>query len=273
DEAQACAARTPAAYHLEIEASSVVAHRKRKPLARHGEPHPYGAGVGVPQHVVDRLLSNAEARRLGFGLYILRRLGGVEMRGEARDARLPIEMRAQRGGEPEIVELRRPQAERKLPHPLQGVLDGVHALGDSRPERGLGGSLQRLDLDFQRGQRLADIVVKIARQASALLFLDFEQASRQGAQPLMRVLELAVDPLQCLLRLQALRDVVDDDETGPAAAPADEMAHAVDVDRLAVLAHMAKNAAIDRATGLVAQEIAPLVRPPQVSSAHLEKFL
>ena len=35
------------------------------------------------------------------------------MRGDAGDAGLPVKVRAQRGGQAEIVELRRPQAERE----------------------------------------------------------------------------------------------------------------------------------------------------------------
>src|SRR5437868_13064307 len=89
----------------------------------------------------------------------------------------------------------------------------------------------------------------------------------------MRMLELAVHALERLLRAYPLRDVVDHDEPGPPAAPADEVTDAVDLDRLAVLARMAEDAAINRIAGLVAQEIAPLVGPVQIRRLHAEEFL
>src|SRR4051794_7580014 len=115
--------------------------------------------------------------------------------------------------------------------------------------------------------------MQVSCEPASLLFLNFEQAPRQGAQPLVRMLELPVHPLERLLRFQALRDVVDDDEACPATAPTDQMSHAVDIDRLAVLARVAKNAAVHGTAGLVPQEIAPLIRAPQVSRAHVEEFL
>ena len=82
------------------------------------------------------------------------------------------------------------------------------------------GARERLQLDLQRGERLADVVVQVARQAPALLFLHFEQAARQRAQPLVRKLELAVQALERLLRAQALGDVVDVHQARGAPAPA-----------------------------------------------------
>src|SRR6266480_1217895 len=68
-------------------------------------------------------------------------------------------------------------AERKLAHALERMADGLDAFLDARA---------RLQLDLQRGQRLADVVVQIARQAPALLLLHLEQPARQGAQALLR---------------------------------------------------------------------------------------
>src|SRR5690349_23253301 len=89
----------------------------------------------------------------------------------------------------------------------------------------------------------------------------------------MRVLELPIDALERLLRAHPLGNVVDHHEARAPPAPADQVAHAVDVDRLAVLACMAEDTAINRAAGLVAQEIAALVGPAKIEGAHGEEFL
>src|SRR2546422_10414944 len=76
----------------------------------------------------------------------------------------------------EVVELRRAQAERKLAHALERMADGLDAFLDARA---------RFQLDLQRSQRLADVVVQITRQAPALLLLHPAQPARQGAQALL----------------------------------------------------------------------------------------
>src|SRR3989454_12842319 len=86
-------------------------------------------------------------------------------------------MRAQRRPQAEVVQLRRAQAERELAHALERMADGLDAFLDARA---------RLQLDLQRGQRLADVVVQVARQAPALLLLHLEQPARQGAQARLR---------------------------------------------------------------------------------------
>src|SRR6266513_2627066 len=90
------------------------------------------------------------------------------------------------------------------------MADGLDAFLDARA---------RLQLDLQRGQRLADVVVQIARQAPALLLLHLEQPARQGAQALLR-------EFQGMLRAQPLGDVVDEDQARGAAAPAHQVADA-----------------------------------------------
>src|SRR5690348_17742030 len=110
------------------------------------------------------------------------------MRLEAADARLPVEMRAQRRDQAEVVELQRPQAERELAHALERVARGVDALADLPRQRRAAGAHRGLELDLERGQRLPDVVVQVAREPPALFFLDLEEAAREGAQPLLRKL-------------------------------------------------------------------------------------
>ena len=177
------------------------------------------------------------------------------MRLQAGDARLAVGVRAQRRGQPEVVELRRAQAERELAHALERVLHGIDDLVDARAQRrARRPGARATQLDLQRGERLTDVVVQIAREPLALLLLHLEQAPRQRAQALVRHLELAVQPLERLLRAQALGDVVDLHQARGAAAPGDEVADAVDVDRLAGLLGVAERAVVHRAA--VSQEFA-----------------
>ena len=199
----------------------------------------------MAQHVVDRFLRHAEAGGLGVGRELLRRVLGFEVRVQAGDARLAVEVRAQRRGKAEVVELRRAQAERELAHALERVLHGVDDLVDARARGELvARARDRFQLDLQRGERLTDVVVQVARQALALLLLHFEQAARQRAQPLVRNLELAVQALERLLGAQALGDVVDLHQPRGPPAPGDQVADAVDVDRLAGLLHVAEHAVV-----------------------------
>ena len=256
-----------------VEAAAVVAHLQAQAAVRGRDAEPEIAGARMAQHVVDRFLRHAEARGLGVGLDILRRLGGVEMRCQAGNASLAVEVRAQRGGEAQVIELRRAQAEGKLAHPLERVLHGLDALGNSHAQRRIARALQRFELDFQRREHLADVVVQIARQAPALFFLHFQQPPGQRPQPLVGKLKLVIHPLERLLRAQPLGDVVDHDQPGAPPAPVHQVPDAVDVERLAILPRVAKNPAVHRAAGLVAQKIAPLVRAAQVRGTHAEELL
>ena len=65
------------------------------------------------------------------GRELRRRLAGVEVRREAAEARLPVEVRAQRRHQAEVVELQRPQVERELAHALERVARRLDAFLDA----------------------------------------------------------------------------------------------------------------------------------------------
>src|SRR2546425_1006841 len=239
--------------------TSCIAPRELEPRAAGEQAQPQIARAGVPHHVVDRFLRDAKAGRLDVRRDFARRLGGFEVRRETGERRLAVEMRAQRRPQAEVVELRRAQAERKLAHALERMADGLDAFLDARA---------RLQLDLQHRQRLADVVVPIARQAPALLLLHLEQPARQGAQALLR-------EFQGMLRAQALGDVVDEDQARGAAAPAHQVADAFDIDWLAPPLHTAEPSAVHR-PGFAAQELAErlaILGAADVLHRHREKFL
>src|SRR5205814_8919806 len=114
---------------------------------------------------------------------------------------------------------------------------GLDAVVDAIAQRAPGitarfAARHRLQLDLEGGQRLADIVVQVAREAAALFFLHLEQAARQRAQALVRPLELAVQPLERELGALALGDVADEDQARWPAAPAHQVAVAIDPDHV-----------------------------------------
>ena len=92
--------------------------------------------------------------------------------------RLPLQRRLQA----QIVQQRRPQQHRNVAHRLDrllgqqaGFLQTGFRGGGLRPQREKGAR----DRQAQRGQRLADLVVQLARKAGAFVFLDLEQPGRQ----------------------------------------------------------------------------------------------
>ena len=89
----------------------------------------------VPQDIIDCFLRHAKTGRFGIRFELVRRIAGIKMRRQAGDAGLAVEMRAQRRGEPEIIELRRPQAERELPHALERVLHRLDAFAHASAQR------------------------------------------------------------------------------------------------------------------------------------------
>ena len=155
------------------------------------------------------------------------------------------------------------------------MLHGIDAFLDTRARRKLArtAARQRLELDFERRERLPHVVVQVAREAAALLFLHLEQAPRQRAQALVRELELAIQALERLLRAQALGDVVDLHQARRTAAPRDQVSHALDVDHLAGLLCVPEHA-MQHLTAFAAQEIAKrnLLATADLGSRHGEKF-
>src|SRR4029078_4311504 len=89
----------------EIEPPAVVSKGKREPVDRFVEPHPKIVRACMPQHVRDGFLCDAKAGCLGVRGDVVTGILGIEMRRETRYAALTVEVRAQRRGEAEIVEL------------------------------------------------------------------------------------------------------------------------------------------------------------------------
>src|SRR4051812_12874962 len=107
-------------------------------------------------------------------------------------------MRAQRCDEAEVIELQGAQAQRELTHALQGMSHRADALRYGSGRAGLLTPRKGLQLYFQRGQRLANVVVELARESPALVLLHLEKPTRQRAQPVLRSLER---PLGCQMAL------------------------------------------------------------------------
>ena len=122
----------------------------------------------------------------------------VEPRGDAQAAvlgQLGAE-RDERGAQAEVVERLRAQP----PHELADLLDGRARRRLERAQRRaqLVGrrALERLELEHDAGQRLADLVVQLARHPPALLLLGVERAPRAVAP-------LALEPVEHVVERHA----------------------------------------------------------------------
>ena len=149
------------------------------------------ARVRVLDDVRQRLLDDAVERGLD--------LGGKPLVAEARleanvDARLLAERLREpleRGDEAEVVEHLRTKLDREPPHVLQRRDD---ELADARRPRSrassrLDASLERLQAEEDRGQRLAGLVVQLTREAAALELLRVDDAAERVARDALREID------------------------------------------------------------------------------------
>ena len=110
---------------------------------------------------------------------------------DARQRRLPLQIKAQRGTEPDLVEQRRPQVDGDLPDPRDQLIDERQRLRRRLVRRGDRRSAVELQPQLERGQRLAELVVQLVREEAALLFLGRLQAAVKQAEALVGDAQLA----------------------------------------------------------------------------------
>ena len=148
-------------------------------------------GAGVLDDVRQRLLDDAVERRLDLGrqpLVAELRLE-VDLRGRVCSRNVSAEPLDGRH-EPEVVERRRAQLDREPADVLQRRDDELahRRRAPSRASVGLGRLLERLQPEQDRRQRLARLVVELAREPRALELLRLDDApDRVAADPLGEV--------------------------------------------------------------------------------------
>src|SRR5262249_25672347 len=152
------------------------------PAGAAGHEHADASRLGVLDDVRQRLLDNAKE-------------GGLDLAGQPLDLRRRFQLDADSGRllerlgetlerrhEAEVLEHLRPKLEREPTHVLERRDDALAQLGRSLPCRLAAlGLLDRLQTEKDRRQRLARLVVELAREAAALELLGLDDAAEDIA--------------------------------------------------------------------------------------------
>ena len=93
---------------------------------------------------------------------------------QADPLRLAVDVPAEGRHQPEVVEHQRPEVERQVADLPDRTVDDPDALVEVQRGLAAAGPLGRLEADPDRRQRLADLVVELARQVPPLLLLDLD---------------------------------------------------------------------------------------------------
>lgn len=133
--------------------------------------------------VGERLLQQPEAHDRAALLGLEFAQSAIELERQPGARAFALGVPAQRGLQPHVVELRRAQVERQAAHLRERLLGGVDGRGQARYRRaGVQMRGHRLQVELDRGQRLADLVVQLVGHRAALGLLGVEHAQRHLAQ-------------------------------------------------------------------------------------------
>ena len=136
--------------------------------------------AGVPDHVGERFLHDT----IGRGLDVWRETplsdaSMLEVDANAACAEEPVEMPVKRGNEAQVVKHRRTQVEGHLAHEHDEVVDATAGFLEDAGGNVGGRAGAAIEVELQRGQFLANVVVQLARKVAALGFLDGDEAARK----------------------------------------------------------------------------------------------
>src|ERR1035437_1234114 len=135
---------------------------------------------GVARHVGERLLRDAEQVRLGL-IGKAAGVAGFESRLNAGARGEALHQPAQTGLEAEIVEDGGAQKLRHLPHVTDSLFDQVQAVFQTRVVQ-LPADIERGEVGLDGGERLAQLVVQLVREAAGGGLLVFQHVPGDAAQ-------------------------------------------------------------------------------------------
>ena len=169
-----------------LEPDAVVGDGEEQPVADLAKRDVRAACSRVAGHIAQRLLSDPEQAERGVLGERARQRAEVRGDVELAPARPPSALRAQRLGESQLLQDRGVQLVGQrvdvLAQAHQPFADGLHGLGLLSVRSGEFGAA---DLDRQHGEPLAHVVVQLAREQGALLFLGADEAAAQFARLLL----------------------------------------------------------------------------------------
>ena len=168
------AARPSAARRLRIEPDAVVADDQTEDPTPELQLDPHAPGSGMTGDVRQRLLRDPEGgRRRGRAELDPVRVG--DQAGPVADPLgLAVEIPPQGGNQPKVVEHRGPQVEREMTHLLDGTVDDHDAFLEPGQRHGAAGPLDRVQVDADRGEGLADLVMELPGKVAPVLLLDLD---------------------------------------------------------------------------------------------------
>ena len=180
EEPEALTARGPGARGGDVEARAVVADHQLEravPLDRSSSSIRFAAAWRTTLVTASWTTRKHVIASSGAGSWASASM--LTPRREPGALRLRVHVPAQRGGQPEVVEQRGPEVEGELAHAAEQALDDRRASRRSTRRRGVAAPPQHQQVDADRGEGLAHLVVELPRDVPALRLLDLEQRRRQ----------------------------------------------------------------------------------------------
>jgi hypothetical protein len=168
----------------DVESDFIVFHDDAADRGIGSQSHVHRSGARVPRHVGKRLLHDAVHGALDLVTAATLEPGVGEIDIDAVAPAKVRQLRLERRHESEIIERRWMQQVREIPYGAQRAVEAGErvreqirpAVAPLEPSAGNG------QLHLYRTQRLANFVVKLARDSSLFLLLSVQQSSRQPLQ-------------------------------------------------------------------------------------------
>src|SRR5450759_2332284 len=182
---------------LRVEPLAVVLDLDEQPLLVGGDLQEDVLGLRVAGHVEERLLNDAEDRGRDFLGHAALDVLELAPDGDAERLDMARGVPAHGGEEAEVVEDRRAQVEDDAVQVVKGASREALDLLEARARPAFGQLAKRaLEPKGQGGDRLARLVVQLARNAHALAFLSAQEALEQLGAPVIAVAQLGVQALK-----------------------------------------------------------------------------
>lgn len=168
---------------FDVKPRAIVPHDEVKRMRRKVQLDMNSPRLRVPRRVRQGLLGDAETGGLDFSAEPFQARIGEKGSSKAGALRLLIQVRAQSRHEPQIVQERRSQIERKPARLVEQADDNGDAFIES--PRAIGWILKApraLQVNFYRRESLAHLVVQLARHMPLFIFLHLEKTARKNVE-------------------------------------------------------------------------------------------
>jgi hypothetical protein len=192
----------------------------------------------VPDHVCKRFLDDAIGGRLDIWREApFRDASMPEIDINPACAEKPVEMPVKGGNKTQVVKHRGTQIEGHLAHELDEVVDATVGLLEDAGGSVGGHAGAAIEVELERGQFLANVVVEFARDVPALGFLDGDEAARKQFEAAARGLDFGEKLVAFAVGALALTDIADHDLDATPAIERDGLGGNFNVGDRAIASH------------------------------------